>query len=37
VNAITFPLRLVARLSLAAKFYGQLGYSWHLAWVKSAR
>ena len=28
-------LNLVRRLALAMKFYGQLGYSWHLSWVKA--
>jgi len=28
---------LAQRLALAIKFYQRLGYSWHLAWVKSER
>ena len=32
-RALTFPMRLV----LAVKYHARLGYSWHLAWVKSAR
>jgi len=35
--ALTAPLRLFRRLALAAKFYNRLNYTWHLAWVKSAR
>ena len=31
------PLRLTRRLTLAAKFYTRLNYSWHLAWAKSER
>lgn len=37
MRALTLPLRAIARLALAVKFYGRLGYSWHLAWVKAAR
>jgi hypothetical protein len=37
MKIIRFPLRAIARLALTVKFYGRLGYSWHLAWVKSAR
>ena len=28
---------LTGRLTLAAKFYTRLNYSWHLAWAKSER
>ena len=37
MRALTWPLRTLARLALAVKFYAQLGYSWHLAWIKAAR
>lgn len=36
-NLILVPLRTLQRLALAIKFYGRLGYSWHLAWVKAER
>lgn len=36
-KALAAPLRFVQRLSLAARYYRRLNYSWHLAWAKSAR
>jgi len=37
MRALTFPLRLVSRVGLAARYWLALDYSWHLAWVKAAR
>ena len=37
INALGWPLRLAGRFLLACRFRLQLGYSWHLAWVKAAR
>lgn len=36
-RVLTAPMRAVARITLAIKFYTRLDYSWHLAWIKSAR
>ncbi len=36
-KALSAPLRFIERVSLAAKFYTRLNYSWHLAWAKSER
>lgn len=36
-HLLGWPLAATRRLALAVKFHGQLGYSWHLAWVKAAR
>lgn len=30
-------MKFCKRVGLAAKFWLQLGYSWHLAWVKAER
>ncbi len=37
MRALTSPMRVIARLALAAKFWLALDYSWHLAWIKSER
>lgn len=37
MHALTAPLALVARASLAMRYWLALDYSWHLAWVKAAR
>jgi hypothetical protein len=29
------PLRLIARLARAFRFYRRLGYTWRLSWAKS--
>lgn len=36
-KALSAPLRFVARLNLAARYWHRLNYSWHLAWTKAAR
>lgn len=37
MRALTSPLRALQRVALALKYFIRLDYSWHLAWVKSAR
>lgn len=37
MRALTLPLRALQRVALALKYFNRLGYSWHLAWIKSAR
>lgn len=37
MRALTIVAGVCRRLSLAARYYTTLGYSWHLAWVKAAR
>lgn len=37
MHALTWPLRVMQRVALAARYYLTLGYTWHLAWVKAAR
>lgn len=37
MRALTAPLRIANRLTLAVRYYMVLGYSWHLAWSKAAR
>lgn len=37
MRALTAPFRVLRRLGLAVRFRLQLGYSWHLAWVKAER
>jgi len=37
MRTLTWPMRAIARLALAAKFWLALDYSWHLAWIKSER
>lgn len=37
MHALTLPLQLAARATLALRYWLALDYSWHLAWVKAAR
>ena len=37
MRALTAPFRVTRRLALAVRFHLQLGYSWHLAWIKAER
>ena len=37
MRALTFPFRMARRFVLAVRFHLQLGYTWHLAWIKSER
>lgn len=44
MRALTAPFRMARlctsfgrRMALAVRFHLQLGYSWHLAWIKAER
>lgn len=37
IRVLTWPLRTLARLALAVRFWAALGYSWHVSWIKAER